>query len=41
MIEFKNISKSYRKGTKDVDDLLFNVNDGEIFGILGTNGAGK
>ncbi|MBR3006165.1 MAG: ABC transporter ATP-binding protein, partial [Erysipelotrichaceae bacterium] len=41
MIEFKNISKSYRKGTKAVDDLSFTVNDGEIFGFLGPNGAGK
>lgn len=41
MIEFKNVSKSYKKGTKAVDDLTLTVNDGEIFGFLGPNGAGK
>ena len=41
MIEFKNISKSYRKGTKAVDDLSFTVNDGEILCIVGHNGSGK
>ncbi|MBQ9424371.1 MAG: ABC transporter ATP-binding protein [Erysipelotrichaceae bacterium] len=41
MIEFKNVSKSYRKGIKAVDDLSLTINDGEIFGFLGPNGAGK
>ncbi|MCR4633606.1 MAG: ABC transporter ATP-binding protein [Erysipelotrichaceae bacterium] len=41
MIEFKNVSKSYKEGVKAVDDLSFTVNDGEIFGFLGPNGAGK
>lgn len=41
MIEFRNVSKSYKKGVKAVDDLSFSVNDGEIFGFLGPNGAGK
>lgn len=41
MIEFKNVSKSYKKGTKAVDDLTLTVNNGEIFGFLGPNGAGK
>ena len=41
MIEFKNVSKSYKQGTKAVDDLNLTVNDGEIFGFLGPNGAGK
>lgn len=41
MIEFKNISKSYKEGVKAVDDLTLTVNDGEIFGFLGPNGAGK
>ena len=41
MIEFKNVSKSYKKGTKAVDGLTLTVNDGEIFGFLGPNGAGK
>lgn len=41
MIEFKNVSKSYKKGVKAVDGLDLVVNDGEIFGFLGPNGAGK
>jgi ABC-2 type transport system ATP-binding protein len=41
MIELINISKSYNKDTKAVDNLNLNVNDGEIFGFLGHNGAGK
>ncbi|MCR4854749.1 MAG: ABC transporter ATP-binding protein [Erysipelotrichaceae bacterium] len=41
MIEFRNVSKSYKKGIKAVDDLSLTVNDGEIFGFLGPNGAGK
>ena len=41
MITFRNVSKSYKKGVKAVDDLSFTVNDGEIFGFLGPNGAGK
>ena len=41
MIEFKNVSKSYKKGEKAVDGLNMTVNNGEIFGFLGPNGAGK
>lgn len=41
MIEFKNVSKEYKKGEKAVDDLTLTINDGEIFGFLGPNGAGK
>lgn len=42
MIEIKNVSKSYNKGSvKAVDDLNLSVNKGEIFGFLGPNGAGK
>ena len=41
MSEFKNVSKSYKKGVKAVDGLDLVVNDGEIFGFLGPNGAGK
>ena len=41
MISFKNVSKSYVKGKKSVDNLNFEVKDGEIFGFLGPNGAGK
>lgn len=39
-IELKNISKSYdlKKAVKDVS---FSINEGELFGLLGVNGAGK
>ena len=41
MIEVKNFSKTYANGKKAVDDISFEVRDGEIFGFLGPNGAGK
>lgn len=41
MIEVKNFSKVYSNGKKAVDDISFEVRDGEIFGFLGPNGAGK
>jgi ABC-2 type transport system ATP-binding protein len=31
----------YSDGTKAVDDISFNVEEGEFFGFLGPNGAGK
>lgn len=39
-IKVKNISKSY-KTLKAVDDVSFEVNDGELFGLIGPDGAGK
>lgn len=41
MIEFKNVSKEYKKGIKVIENLNLKINDGEIFGFLGPNGAGK
>ena len=41
MIEIKNVSKSYIKDKKQIDNLTLRINDGEIFGFLGPNGAGK
>ena len=41
MIEIKNVSKSYKKGEKVVDNINLKINDGEIFGFIGLNGAGK
>lgn len=40
VIEIKNLSKIYGK-LKAVDDISFHVERGEIFGLLGENGAGK
>ena len=40
MIEIKNVTKKY--GSKlAVDNVSFNVNDGDIFAFIGHNGAGK
>ena len=41
MIKIKNVTKSYKKGRKTIDDISLNIKDGEIFGFLGPNGAGK
>ncbi len=41
MIEVKNVSKSYVKGKKSVENLNLEIKNGEIFGFLGPNGAGK
>tara|TARA_B100000900_G_scaffold334348_1_gene295641 strand:- start:1924 stop:2700 length:777 start_codon:yes stop_codon:yes gene_type:complete len=40
LIEFKNVSLSY--GNRLIlDNINFNINEGQIFGILGPNGVGK
>ncbi|RGD74573.1 ABC transporter ATP-binding protein [Anaerofustis stercorihominis] len=39
-IEVKNLSKSYQ-GVSVVKNLSFDVKRGEVFGLLGANGAGK
>ena len=41
MIEIKNVSQSYKKGKKVIDNINIEIRDGEIFGFLGPNGAGK
>lgn len=40
MLKVNHVTKYYDK-VKAVDDLSFEVQDGEIFGLLGVNGAGK
>ena len=40
MLKVDHVTKYYGD-FKAVDDLSFEVNDGEIFGLLGVNGAGK
>ena len=41
MIQINNLTKSYVKDKKSVDNLNLEIRDGEIFGFLGPNGAGK
>ncbi len=41
-VVLNNISKSYNKGTvKAVKDVTFSVDQGELFGLIGPDGAGK
>ena len=40
IIQIEHLSKSFGD-LKAVDDLSFNVKEGELFAFLGVNGAGK
>ena len=40
-IEVNHISKSYGKRVKALTDVSFTVGKGEVFGIIGPDGAGK
>lgn len=40
MLEIKNVSKSFGK-VKALDHVSFNVEKGDLFGLIGQNGAGK
>lgn len=42
MVTLNNITKTYKKGTvKAVTDVSFSVAEGELFGLIGPDGAGK
>ncbi|MHA0856081.1 ABC transporter ATP-binding protein [Paenibacillus sp. CMAA1364] len=40
VIEIQNLTKRYGKA-RGIEDISFNVEEGEIFGFIGPNGAGK
>lgn len=40
MIEVKNLSKSF-EAVKAIDDISARIEEGHVFGLIGTNGAGK
>lgn len=40
MIEAKSISKSF-DDIKAINDITLSINEGDVFGLIGTNGAGK
>lgn len=40
-VEFENVSFSYQKGKKIIQEVSFDVPDGHILGIVGHTGAGK
>ena len=42
MITINNLSKKYKNADRyAVNNLSLTVNDGEVFGFIGSNGAGK
>jgi ABC-2 type transport system ATP-binding protein len=41
IISVENLIKVYADGTKALDGISFNVEEGGFFGFLGPNGAGK
>ena len=41
VLEFLNVSRSFRKGVPVLDGVSFSMAEGEVVGLLGRNGAGK
>ena len=41
MIRFDHVSIEYEKGKRVLDDISFEIRDGESVGLIGANGAGK
>ena len=41
MIKVEGVSKTFNRDIKAIDDVTFQIEDGEIVGFIGLNGAGK
>ena len=41
VLEFNNVSRSYKRGVPVLENVTFGVSEGEVVGLIGRNGAGK
>lgn len=41
VLEFRDIARSFKRGTPVLSDVSFSVHEGEVVALLGRNGAGK